>query len=375
MKPVFIVAIVAVGMIGVMVPNSYGQTDEIIIDVKTESSEYYLHQKILIEGKVSKIIPNTPISFVLYAEDGTHYGSLLHVGKYDNIRPERSGSITHSDTGEFQIYKKFHTGIDEAGQKITIKFFYGYEHDNFASTEITFYLHDENHQIHDKLQNYFPTEKIKLGLDLKSDGYDWRGNPLGGEVSTGDFAGAMIYQSGGPNYWKLNALSSIRYFENGHYELPNTLTEFVCLGGTMDDPKGHLMCSDVSILNSSNTPAIPEDFQCVKYERSRSTEPFSVTECRNETLLVKIWEVQRFNFSPELSLVTELILENIEANPISTEKVFALAEPVMDAEPVKPKIPAWVNNTMQWYLDGVISEDEMISAIQYLVKEGIIDIS
>jgi len=30
---------------------------------------------------------------------------------------------------------------------------------------------------------------------------------------------------------------------------------------------------------------------------------------------------------------------------------------------------------MQWYLDGVISEDEMISAIQYLVKEGIIDIS
>ena len=44
-------------------------------------------------------------------------------------------------------------------------------------------------------------------------------------------------------------------------------------------------------------------------------------------------------------------------------------------EPEKPKIPAWVNNTMQWYLDGVISEDEMISAIQYLVKEGIIDIS
>lgn len=44
-------------------------------------------------------------------------------------------------------------------------------------------------------------------------------------------------------------------------------------------------------------------------------------------------------------------------------------------EPKKPKIPAWINNTMQWYLDGVISEDEMISAIQYLVKEGVIDIS
>ncbi len=36
------------------------------------------------------------------------------------------------------------------------------------------------------------------------------------------------------------------------------------------------------------------------------------------------------------------------------------------------KIPDWVKNTMQWYLDGVISEDEMIAAIQFLVKEGVI---
>jgi len=32
----------------------------------------------------------------------------------------------------------------------------------------------------------------------------------------------------------------------------------------------------------------------------------------------------------------------------------------------------WVKNTMQWFLDGVISEDEMISTIQFLVKEGFI---
>jgi len=39
------------------------------------------------------------------------------------------------------------------------------------------------------------------------------------------------------------------------------------------------------------------------------------------------------------------------------------------------KIPDWVKNTMQWYLDGSISEDEMISAIQFLVKEGIIKLN
>lgn len=39
------------------------------------------------------------------------------------------------------------------------------------------------------------------------------------------------------------------------------------------------------------------------------------------------------------------------------------------------KIPDWIKNTMQWYLDGSISENEMISAIQFLVKEGIIKLN
>ncbi len=38
------------------------------------------------------------------------------------------------------------------------------------------------------------------------------------------------------------------------------------------------------------------------------------------------------------------------------------------------KIPDWVKNTMQWYLDGLVSEDEMINALQFLIKEGIIKV-
>ena len=36
------------------------------------------------------------------------------------------------------------------------------------------------------------------------------------------------------------------------------------------------------------------------------------------------------------------------------------------------KIPDWVKKTMGWYAEGLISEDEMIAVIQFLVKEGII---
>jgi hypothetical protein len=36
------------------------------------------------------------------------------------------------------------------------------------------------------------------------------------------------------------------------------------------------------------------------------------------------------------------------------------------------KIPDWVKNTMGWFAEGLISEDEIISAIKFLINEGII---
>ena len=35
-------------------------------------------------------------------------------------------------------------------------------------------------------------------------------------------------------------------------------------------------------------------------------------------------------------------------------------------------IPEWIKNTMKWYVEGKVSEEEMINALQFLIKEGII---
>ena len=44
-------------------------------------------------------------------------------------------------------------------------------------------------------------------------------------------------------------------------------------------------------------------------------------------------------------------------------------------EPVtEPKIPAWVKDLMKLYIDGKISENEMINALQFLIKQGIIKV-
>ncbi len=62
--------------------------------------------------------------------------------------------------------------------------------------------------------------------------------------------------------------------------------------------------------------------------------------------------------------------EQTQIDPPSLDLDAGPADTTID-ESVQ-KIPDWVKNTMQWYIDGAISEDEMISAIQYLVNEGII---
>ncbi len=57
------------------------------------------------------------------------------------------------------------------------------------------------------------------------------------------------------------------------------------------------------------------------------------------------------------------------------EKIINIPDlPEQASQVAEEKVPDWVKNTMQWYLDGVISEDEMINAIQFMIKEGIIKI-
>jgi len=42
------------------------------------------------------------------------------------------------------------------------------------------------------------------------------------------------------------------------------------------------------------------------------------------------------------------------------------------SEEPTPRIPDWVKNTMGWYAEGLISEDDIILAIKFLIQEGII---
>jgi hypothetical protein len=39
------------------------------------------------------------------------------------------------------------------------------------------------------------------------------------------------------------------------------------------------------------------------------------------------------------------------------------------------KIPSWVKNIFVWYGEGIVSEDELLNAIKYLINEKILVIN
>jgi len=47
---------------------------------------------------------------------------------------------------------------------------------------------------------------------------------------------------------------------------------------------------------------------------------------------------------------------------------------IIGTEFFDPKIPEWVRNIFIWYAEGQIGEDDLISALQFLIKEGIIKV-
>jgi len=73
-----------------------------------------------------------------------------------------------------------------------------------------------------------------------------------------------------------------------------------------------------------------------------------------------------------------LIQENIidvptEAN-VSVSKDDQLAQEELQLDPEPIPIPQWIKNTAEWWSQGVITEDDFLQAVEYLIKNGIIQI-
>jgi len=72
-------------------------------------------------------------------------------------------------------------------------------------------------------------------------------------------------------------------------------------------------------------------------------------------------------FNPNTKLNVSVIIPDEQEGDVSEIESPKIEEP-------KQKLPDWVRNVFIWYGDGIVSEDEIINAIRFLIKEGIIKV-
>ena len=65
-------------------------------------------------------------------------------------------------------------------------------------------------------------------------------------------------------------------------------------------------------------------------------------------------------------------VESIEVESTQVEEVESLQ--VSNSEQTKSQIPVWVHDIFVWYADETISENELLTAIEYLISQGILNV-
>ena len=125
------------------------------------------------------------------------------------------------------------------------------------------------------------------------------------------------------------------------------------------------------LLIKYEDPSIGED--CEKLNHTIfPNDSKSLTVCfdiQRENKSVPFNPIGEKNYFLQLNISAKGGCPNCKIYPLFPSEV-----PSEDIVKIEQKIPDWVKNTFKWFVEGQISEDEVINAIQFLIKEGIIKI-
>jgi len=85
----------------------------------------------------------------------------------------------------------------------------------------------------------------------------------------------------------------------------------------------------------------------------------------------EIFSIVKSSSTVSSNTIQELVtseeeLDTLEANKDSEVEIFEQSE---------SKIPSWVHDIFVWYADKTISENELLSALEYLIAQGILDVN
>jgi hypothetical protein len=106
-----------------------------------------------------------------------------------------------------------------------------------------------------------------------------------------------------------------------------------------------------------------------EYGSSEKLETFSIVKSSMPITIIPntVEELVTSNSTSDVEDIEELVTSN------STSDVEAIEElEIENSVQPESKIPSWVHDIFVWYADEIISEDELLTALEYLIAQEII---
>jgi len=244
---------------------------------------------------------------------------------------------------------------------------------------------------YDKSNVYTIDEETSLGIDsnnnliIKSGSNLQKINPNGKSIGKWDLSDISGIEKVDSGNFAVDSEENMYFIGQGEDKITKIDSELNYLfEWTVNKPAGMIVASDGTLFVNYGAPGssvalfskqgelrgelgnfadvIFRDFVGIALD---SNENIYVVDKENKTITKFPRSTAEINQNQENKEITSEEVTNSQIDPSSLELETGSSDE-------STKIPDWIRNTMQWYIDGSISEEEMISALQYLIKEEII---
>ena len=77
---------------------------------------------------------------------------------------------------------------------------------------------------------------------------------------------------------------------------------------------------------------------------------------------------------PWFTLTGNYVIQSWQSQDPIDQDTLTIKITVPGSEPVSPKLPSWIKNNAGWWADGIITDDDFIQGVEFMIKNKIIEI-
>jgi hypothetical protein len=136
----------------------------------------------------------------------------------------------------------------------------------------------------------------------------------------------------------------------------------------VDGPCWDYTFSSAKSITIDNTKAVLIEYQATLDNRERLVKKIFIPDGDNNWVIESKVSKDKTELFEIIGVTLESFTRNIEIqNEIQNEIQISSITDI--------GIPEWVKNTMKWYVEGIVSEKEMITVLEFLIDQKIIKIN